>query len=124
MRLATCLVFVLAGCTAAIAEDGYAGKLKGAYEIWEDFEGGKVCPLALDDEQSIGGFALEGDDQCMEPFKLTGDPNAWFLDDEGWLVLIDAARQTLVRFRPDEKGGFYADRTADRLESLNLTPAS
>jgi len=56
-------------------------------------------------------------------FKLTGDPAAWFLDRERWLVLIDATRQVLLRMLPLDDGTFRADRSADGLESLNLTPA-
>jgi hypothetical protein len=124
MRLLAAATMLAASCLLANASDDAESKLKGRYEIWEDFEGGTVCKLFLDDEMSIGGNALEGDDQCMQSFKLDGDPNAWFVDDEGKLVLIDAMRRVLVRFEPHSDGSFYANRTADGLESLNLTPES
>ncbi|WEK50235.1 MAG: AprI/Inh family metalloprotease inhibitor [Candidatus Kaistia colombiensis] len=121
-RLIVAISLLLAGSVSALAETADVSTLKGSYSIWEDFEGGKVCPIQLDDGTTIGGFALEGDDQCMQTFKFDGDPAAWFVDDEGWLVLIDATRKILVRLAPSTDGAFYANRTADGLESLNLTP--
>lgn len=121
-RLVVAVVLLLAGSVSALAETAGVSGLKGNYDIWEDFEGGKVCPIRLEDGTTIGGFALAGDDQCMQTFKFDGDPAAWFVDDEGWLVLIDATRKILVRLAPSTDGSFYANRTADGLESLNLTP--
>jgi ABC-type Zn uptake system ZnuABC Zn-binding protein ZnuA len=122
MRMPTAIAMLLASALLAHASDSDGSQYKGRYEIWEDFEGGTVCPLVLEDEMSIGGFALQGDDGCMAVFELDGDPHAWFVDAEGWIVLIDATRQILSRFEPQEDGTFYANRTADRRTSLNLSP--
>ena len=94
----------------------------GHYEIWEDFEGGAVCQLLLEDAVSIGGFALAGDNDCMAAFKFSDDPHAWFLDDQDRLAIIDATRNVLVRFERLADGSFYARRNAEGLENLNLTP--
>jgi len=96
--------------------------LAGPYDIWEDFEGGTVCPLTLEDEPAIGGSALSGDDDCMQVFNFAGDPYAWFPDGEGRLVIIDATRRVLVRFDALQDGTFYAIRSDAGLENLNLTP--
>lgn len=110
-------------CAGALAAEDGVEQTAGSYELWEDFEGGTVCPIDLEAEPTIGGYALNTTDEaCFGAFKLDGDPYAWYLDGEGGLVLADAARQVLVRLLPVENG-FHADRSADGLESLNLTPA-
>ena len=124
MRLIIGVAFLVASCIASVASEAYAEKLKGKFDIWEDFEGGRVCPVTLSDETAIGGFALEGADACLAELKLGGDPAAWFIDGEGSFVLIDATRHALVRFNALEDGSFYADRSAEGLDNLNLTPAS
>lgn len=116
--------WLAAGCIALAASGAYAENPKGKFDIWEDFEGGRVCPVTLTDEMAIGGFALEGDEACLGELKLGGDPAAWFIDGEGSFVLIDATRHALVRFKALEDGSFYADRSADGLDNLNLTPAT
>jgi len=95
--------------------------LKGKWELWEDHEGGTVCPITLANDQAIGGFALMGSEACFRKLKLKGDPYAWFLDPEGSVVLIDATRKVLVRFDALEDGTYYAQRE-EGLENLNLTP--
>jgi len=124
MRLIIGVALLVASCIASVASEPYAEKLKGKFDIWEDFEGGKVCPVTLTDETSIGGFALEGDESCLAELKLGGDPSAWFIDDAGRFVLIDATRHALVRFEPLEDGSFYANRSAEGLDNLNLTPST
>jgi len=121
MLLRLALLFLLTSSAGALAAG--ESNLKGAYDLWEDFEGGKVCNIKLDDEQTIGGFVLEGDEDCFSALKLGGDPYAWFLDSEGQLVVTDATRKVLARFAPVEGGAFYFRRTDAGLESLSLTPA-
>lgn len=121
MRFSIALVAVLASVAVANASEPYVSKLKGKYDLWEDFEGGKVCKVTLAPDATIGGFVFKGDDRCMTTFKFTGDPQSWFVDKEGWLVILDATRKTLARFKPGKDGSFYANRTADGLENLNLT---
>lgn len=114
------LLLLASGVQVSIAQDTAA--IAGEYSIWEDFEGGTVCPMTLENERTIGGYVLTGDDDCMVPFKLSDDPYAWFVDDEGKLVIIDVTRKVLVRFEPLQDGSFYAQRQAEGLENLNLTP--
>jgi hypothetical protein len=114
------VLLVLAGTVCATAEP-YVEKLKGKHELWEDFEGGKVCKVTLGHEPTIGGFAFKGDARCMKAFKFTGDAYAWHVGSDGWLAITDATRRTLVRFKPHKDGSFYADRSADGLDNLNLT---
>jgi len=120
MKLALPLAFLLASGAAALAEDN--ANLKSAYEVWEDFEGGRVCRVELTDERTIGGNVIGGDVACVRELDLDEEPAAWLIDNEGWFVLIDATRRILVRFEPSPDGvSFYADRRADGLPSLNLT---
>jgi hypothetical protein len=116
MRFLIGFAFLLAAVSATRAA-GAGGK----YSLWEDFEGGKVCEVVLTAEQTIGGYVFQGNQRCMKVFKFDGEPYAWFIDQEGWATIVDATRKILVRFEPHKDGSFYANRTADRLESLNLT---
>ena len=120
MKFALSLAILLAGATAAFAQE--KAPLEGAYEIWEDVEGGRVCQVNLSGERTIGGYVLEGDLPCLQQLDLKGEPFAWLIDNEGWFVIIDATRRILVRFEPSTDGeSFYSNRQADGLESLNMT---
>ena len=120
MRLLTGLALSAALFTVATAGPGIE-TLQGTYELWEDFEGGKVCDVVLETERTIGGYVVRGDNRCMKAFKFSGEPHAWFIDREGWATIVDASRKILVRLKPGEDGSFHANRSAHRLENLNLT---
>ncbi len=122
MRSALGLLVLLAGGSPAMAADPDPTQLKGKWELWEDHEGGTVCPITLESGQAIGGFALTGSEACFRKLKLRGDPYAWFLDKDGNFILIDATRKMLARFDRLEDGTFYARRGGEGLDNLNLTP--
>jgi hypothetical protein len=119
---AACLVAVLLSPALAVAKDKDVAAIAGPYSIWEDFEGGRVCPITLDAGRTIGGYVLEGDNDCMVPFKLPDDPYAWFVDKDGKLTFIDVTRHILLQFERLADGSFYARREQFGLENLNLTP--
>ena len=125
------------------ASEAYATRMKGAYHLTEDREGGRSCDVALSNERTIGGYVAQADNACIAvyalpwfcslgdagdaekacAFKPTEDIFAWFLSPEGDVVLIDAARQPLFRLKPVEGGIFYQHRdSAEGLESLALSP--
>jgi hypothetical protein len=121
MRLLSGLVLLLATASTLAAAATDIDKLKGKYKLWEDFEGGKVCDVTLETEPTIGGHVFKGNERCMKPFKLSGDPSAWFLDQQGSIAIIDATRKVLVRFKRTPDGSYYAVRATEGLENLNLT---
>lgn len=95
--------------------------IAGDHAFWEDFEGGTICQVTLENVRTIGGYVLSGDEQCMAAFELSDDPYAWFVDDVGQLVITDVTRKVLLRFEPLENGSFYARRENEGLNNLNLT---
>jgi hypothetical protein len=95
----------------------------GPFEIWQDFEGGKICDVILTDEVSIGGKGLQVDQTCLEAIDFGGEPLAWHIDDEGWLRFTDALRKFVLRFEPQADGSFYARRVEEQKESLVLSRA-
>ena len=106
---------------AAPAQNQTAG-LAGEYDLWEDFEGGRVCALTLTDAPTIGGDAAEGDEDCIAQLGLDGDVFAWFIAEDERLVLADAMRRVLVRFNLTGDGVYYAIRAEAGLENLVLSP--
>lgn len=120
MRPLVSLILAIAMSSATTAAPDIS-KVKGNYDLWEDFEGGKVCKVVLTSDQTIGGYVFKGDNRCIKVFKFDGDPHAWFIDQKGWLTIVDAARKVLVRLQPLEDGTFHADRSADRLEGVVLS---
>jgi hypothetical protein len=114
-----------AGSEQAPADDGLqapAGNLAvlGEFALWEDREGGLVCPIELESARRIGGHSIVFDEDCVSRLELGGDLHAWFAAEDGTIVLIDATRRVLVRLRRLENGDYYAERGGG-LENLNLT---
>jgi len=93
----------------------------GDYDLWEDFEGGRVCRITLENARTIGGYAVTSDTACVGALKLGGDLFAWFPAEDGAVVLIDAARKTLARLEPLPDQTFYARRQDQGLENLVLS---
>ena len=110
---------------AGLKDDGLqapAGDLSvlGDFALWEDREGGLVCPVELESARTIGGHSIVFDEDCVSRLQLGGDLHAWFAADDGSIVLIDATRRVLVRLKRLENGDYYANRGGG-LENLNLT---
>lgn len=108
----------------ADAPEPYATAMAGAWVLWEDTEGGVVCPLTLFDAPVLGGYALDIAPDCVAELELEGEMYAWFVDPrDGSLVLADAARQPVARLPHDRDRVFYRQRTATRPYGLMLEPA-
>jgi hypothetical protein len=96
-------------------------KLAGAYNLWQDGEGGPSCKLTLQAEPILGGNALDVEADCDAKLKLGGDPHAWFLNADGLLVIIDAARQPLLRMEQQPDGDYKDRRAGDYVNAVLLT---
>lgn len=96
-------------------------RLQGRYELWQDGEGGLGCELLLKAEPIPGGNALEADADCDENLDLGGDPHAWFVDGEQVLVIVDAARQPLLRMERLSDGDFQDRRDGDFVNAVVLS---
>lgn len=108
-----------------VGDDGLArpaGDLSvlGDFALWEDREGGLVCPVELESARMIGGHSIVFDEECVSRLKLGGDLYAWFAAEDSSIVLIDATRRVLVRLKRLPNDDYYAEREAG-LENLNLT---
>lgn len=102
--------------------DPWTSRLQGRYVLWEDFEGGRVCRITLTDQRTIGGYAVTADDACLRELAIPDDVFAWFINADGWLVLIDVTRKPLLRMEPSPSGGdFYAQRSDQQQENLVLS---
>lgn len=101
----------------------YAVGMAGPYHLWEDTEGGTVCDLDLYDTPILGGYGLKIDNACVQKLELDGEMYAWFVDpSDQALVIIDAARQAIVRLPHDEGLTYYMQRNATRANGLMLEP--
>lgn len=113
------------------ADDGIADEpdptivgLAGSWSLWEDTEGGTVCPIELKETPVLGGHALEVDQACVEQLDLAGDMHAWFVDErDRSLVIVDATRKAIVRLPRSGGTEFYLPREAGRRYGLMLSPA-
>ena len=92
----------------------------GRFNLWEDFEGGRVCPIELENARTIGGYTFVFDDSCLKALNLP-DAMAWFPAEDGAIVIIDGTRKILVRLAKQDNGDYYAQRQVVGLENLNLT---
>ncbi|GAA0205751.1 hypothetical protein QOZ96_002731 [Brevundimonas nasdae] len=94
----------------------------GDFVLWEDREGGRVCPVELENARTIGGYSFVYDEECLDRLGIA-DPYAWFAADDGSIVLIDVTRHVLLRLTRHRKDEYYAERQAMGLglENLNLT---
>ena len=100
----------------------YVGELGSDYDLWQDGEGGASCAVSLGDQRSIGGYQLDADEDCAAKLELAGDPQAWFLRDDGQLILVDATRQVLLRLDRLHDGTFKDPRDGDYVNAVLLTP--
>lgn len=96
--------------------------LQGRYDLWQDGEGGPLCTLRLTPQRTIGGFAVAGAAQCAQKLELAGDPHAWFVREDGVLLMLDAARQPLLYMRPLGQGEFKDSRQGDYVNAVILSP--
>ncbi|MFC4625199.1 AprI/Inh family metalloprotease inhibitor [Daeguia caeni] len=97
-------------------------KAAGRYDLWEDYEGGTVCTINLTTKRTIGGYVIDGKEDCFARLALDGDPFAWFLTDAGDVVIIDATRKRLVTLEHHKDREYYAVRQNEGRANLNLTP--
>lgn len=120
---------VVANVTAAAEDDdglrdtpeAYAVSLQGEWDLWQDVEGGRVCPITLSATPLIGGYAVRADAKCVAQLPLEGEVYAWFIADNEQLVLADATRKALARMVPNQDGTFYLDRSGTGFESVVLS---
>jgi hypothetical protein len=99
----------------------YAKQLKGTYDLWQDGEGGLSCKITLGDQPTLGGLTVQADQDCAEKLALEGDPYAWFINDEEKLIIIDAARQALLRMETIPDGSYKDRRDGDYVNAVLLT---
>ncbi|KRW62859.1 AprI/Inh family metalloprotease inhibitor [Pseudomonas sp. TTU2014-080ASC] len=99
----------------------YAERLKGAYDLWQDGEGGPLCKVRLGDTPTIGGLSLQADEDCASKLNLAGDPYAWFINPNGQLIIIDATRQALLRMKVLEDGSYKDPRDGDYVNAVLLS---
>ncbi|WP_125077403.1 AprI/Inh family metalloprotease inhibitor [Pseudoxanthomonas sp. SGT-18] len=98
--------------------------LAGAWDLWEDTEGGSVCPVTLQATPNLGGHALEADPACLASLGLEGEAFAWLIDGRDQsLVLVDATRKAIVRLPRSGEREFYLPRDGNRRYGLMLNPA-
>jgi hypothetical protein len=95
----------------------------GRYDLWQDGEGGQVCKLTLQSGRTIGGHPLKAATGCDERLSLGGAPQAWFVDAQGRVVIVDATRRVLLRMEPLDNGEYRDRRRGDYVDAVILSPA-
>lgn len=126
---AALLVFSLAPQAADQARDPYDligtenAELSpvGAFDLWEDYEGGTVCSVYLTANRVIGGYGIDYDPDCIARLEIDGDIGAWFPTDDGFIVMIDETRKALLRMHKLPDGDYYVVRRPEGKANLNLT---
>ncbi|GIZ12939.1 AprI/Inh family metalloprotease inhibitor [Pseudomonas sp. NCCP-436] len=98
-----------------------ATALTGQWDLWQDGEGGATCPLRLTDELTVGGLAVHIDATCAEDLGLSDTPHAWFLRQDGALIISDATRQVLLQLSPLPDGSFRDVRNGEYVDAVLLT---
>lgn len=98
-----------------------ASALTGQWDLWQDGEGGATCPLLLTNELTVGGLAAHIDEPCAERLGLRETPHAWFVRQDGVLIIIDATRQALLRLSPLSDGSFRDVRNGEYVDAVLLT---
>ena len=93
----------------------------GAFDLWEDYEGGTVCQVYLTANRVIGGYGIDYDPACIETLDVGGDIAAWFPTDDGDIVMIDDTRKSLLRLRKLPQQDYYMVRQTEGKANLNLT---
>ena len=88
----------------------------GLYVI-SDQSGKKKCRVRLKSDETIGGMTIDVNKNCAKVFPVMGEVNSWRLN-EGWrIVLVDAARKTLLRFyTPDND--YISDKETDGIFTI------
>jgi len=130
MRLKTTLALLALACALPARPappQPEATQLQGRYDLWQDGDGGPLCHVTLGGTPTLGGQALRADADCARKLGLAGDPYAWFMAPDGRLVIIDAARQPLLRMERvgDPRQREFKDRRAgDYNNAVLLTPAT
>lgn len=94
----------------------------GDFVLWEDIEGGTVCPVELENARTIGGYTLVFDEGCLERIHV-GYPGAWFPAEDDSIVIIDETRKVLVTLKKHGADEYYAERAGKvaGVQNLNLT---
>jgi len=93
-----------------VANDDLSLKNRGHYELWENIgDDGRMCDLELTGTRTIGGYVVEATPDCLAGIRLEG-LSTWFVSEaDGYLVMTDAARQPLIRLRPDSNGVYFGN---------------
>lgn len=73
--------------------------------------------------RTIGGQALKAQEDCDGRLSLGGDPQAWFVAEQGYVVIIDATRRVLLRMEPLGDGDYRDRRRGDYVDAVILSPA-
>lgn len=105
IRAASLLAMLVNG-TAALAQapldldsvdPAVAADFLGDWSI-QNADGSRSCKVTLHKERVIGGMRIDVDPPCGKIFPVMDDVASWRLL-EGWeIVLVDAARKSLIHF--------------------------
>jgi Protease inhibitor Inh len=96
-----------------------ADLLKSMHGPWviADQSGDKRCNIVLKDDPTIGGSVIDVDPGCATVFPVMADIAAWRLMESWAIYLVDAERNTRIRFTtPDE--AYVADPETDGIYTI------
>ncbi|KQV13415.1 metalloprotease [Rhizobium sp. Root1203] len=94
----------LLACGSAFADDVDADIVKaqaGTYLI-APASGAPGCRIALGTDNATGGYSLTGEENCTKPLPAFAEAYSWNFDENGGVIIIDAARKVLARFIENE----------------------
>ena len=123
---ALALAFFAAPALAGDSSAPWAKPYAGVWTVAPSAEGGYACTLKLGTGMAIGGAEVEVSPACRKNYPFE-DVAAWSLSKAGDILLIDALRKTLVRFRKSTAGDYMAElkgRDSAVLSRGDLEPKS
>ena len=79
-------------------------RFTGAWSMGHDGEGARTCVINLDPQGVIGGARLRVPARCKGIVDRWDELYAWYVNPDGQLVMADATRKSIYRFRRLDPG--------------------
>lgn len=83
----------------------------------QNADSSKACKVTLSREVTIGGLMIDVDPDCSKAFPVMNDVVAWRLYEDWQIVLVDAAKKSLIRFSTPDNA-YVAEPETDGIATI------